>query len=92
MSSTITRSAWLKLYKELQSEAKKLPQYNYRVFAHRRIRDHFEKNRGVVDTGVLNTLFEKGKQSLSTIRRQAIIGHLYPHQQTIVESKVSPQH
>ncbi|KHJ76215.1 zinc finger, C3HC4 type, partial [Oesophagostomum dentatum] len=34
------------------------PQYNYRVFAQRRIRDHFEANRGVTDPVVQRELLK----------------------------------
>ncbi|GMR40203.1 hypothetical protein PMAYCL1PPCAC_10398, partial [Pristionchus mayeri] len=44
-----SRSVWVNLYKQLQREAAKLGQYNHRSFAHRRIRDYFEANKGVTD-------------------------------------------
>ncbi|KAK6056481.1 complex 1 protein [Cooperia oncophora] len=49
MTSPIARSVWVNLYKQLEREAAKFPQYNYREFAKRRIREHFEANRGVTD-------------------------------------------
>ncbi|KAK6028167.1 CDK-activating kinase assembly factor MAT1 [Ostertagia ostertagi] len=68
MTSPIARSVWINLYKQLEREASKFPQYNYREFAKRRIRDHFEANRGVTDP--------EGKENLEVIRRQVALIHI----------------
>uniref|UniRef100_A0A1I7XTN7 Complex1_LYR_dom domain-containing protein n=2 Tax=Heterorhabditis bacteriophora TaxID=37862 RepID=A0A1I7XTN7_HETBA len=73
MSGPISRGAWVKLYKQLQREANKFPQYNYRVFAQRRIRDHFEKNRSVVESEKQQQLYKKGQENLELLRRQLFL-------------------
>ncbi|CAL2034026.1 unnamed protein product [Caenorhabditis brenneri] len=88
MSSAITRSAWVNLYKQLQKEADKIPQYNYRSFFHRRIRDHFAANRSVSDPQQQKQLYEEGLKNLESLKRQAIFCRLYPHNKTIVEQKL----
>ncbi|KAK6737930.1 hypothetical protein RB195_020182 [Necator americanus] len=70
MTAPIGRSVWINLYKQLEREAAKFPQYNYRVFAQRRIRDHFEANRGVTDPAVQRELLKKAQDQLEVIRRQ----------------------
>ncbi|CAJ0955738.1 unnamed protein product, partial [Mesorhabditis belari] len=86
MSSAISRANWVTLYKNLQREAAKFPQYNYRAFFQRRIRDYFVKNRSVADPKQLEALYKEGQRNLEVIRRQATINSLYPHQKTAVEA------
>uniref|UniRef100_A0A9J2QA58 Complex 1 LYR protein domain-containing protein n=1 Tax=Ascaris lumbricoides TaxID=6252 RepID=A0A9J2QA58_ASCLU len=38
---SISKQAWIKIYKDLQRAATQFPQYYYREFFKRRIRDHF---------------------------------------------------
>ncbi|EFP12996.1 hypothetical protein CRE_06897 [Caenorhabditis remanei] len=88
MSSAITKSAWVNLYKQLQKEADKIPQYNYRAFYQRRIRDHFVANRSVSDVVQQKKLYEEGVQSLESLKRQVVFTRLYPHNKTVVEQKL----
>ncbi|CAD6195832.1 unnamed protein product [Caenorhabditis auriculariae] len=89
MTAAIPRGSWVNLYKQLQREAKKFPQYNYRVFAQRRVREYFEVNKSQTDTQKLETLYKEGLRNLESIKRQVAIGTLYPHQQTVVEQKLN---
>lgn len=88
MPTAIPRSAWVTLYKQLQREAAKFPQYNYRVFAQRRVRDHFEKNRQVTDPTALTALYQKGQENLDSLRRQVAVSGIFPHKKTVVEEQV----
>ncbi|PIC49122.1 hypothetical protein B9Z55_007830 [Caenorhabditis nigoni] len=88
MSSAITKSAWVQLYKQLQKEAEKIPQYNYRSFYHRRIRDHFVANRAVKDVEQQKKLFQEAQKELESLKRQVVFCSLYPHNKTIVEQKL----
>ncbi|ULU08492.1 hypothetical protein L5515_015691 [Caenorhabditis briggsae] len=88
MSSAITKSAWVQLYKQLQKEAEKIPQYNYRSFYHRRIRDHFVANRAVKDVEQQKKLFQEAQKELESLKRQVVFCKLYPHNKTIVEQKL----
>uniref|UniRef100_A0A915EEA2 Complex 1 LYR protein domain-containing protein n=1 Tax=Ditylenchus dipsaci TaxID=166011 RepID=A0A915EEA2_9BILA len=78
----VSRSNWIKLYKNLQRAA---CEYNYRHFAKRRIRDYFEKYRGLKDEVQLNTLYKEGIASVTTIQRQASISKLYPNRKLVIE-------
>ncbi|RCN29207.1 hypothetical protein ANCCAN_25039 [Ancylostoma caninum] len=60
MTAPVAKSVWVNLYKQLEREAAKFPQYNIRVFAQRRIREHFEANRGVTDPAVQKELLKVG--------------------------------
>ncbi|CAB3404137.1 unnamed protein product [Caenorhabditis bovis] len=87
-SAAIPRSSWVKLYKQLQQEANKIPQYNYRSFFNRRIRDHFEKNRTVSDLNKQHELYQEGLRNLEVLKRQSLVCQLYPHKKTVVEQKL----
>lgn len=65
-----------------------IPQYNYRSFFQRRIRDHFVANRAVCDVTEQKKLYEEGQKQLESLKRQAIFCKLYPHNKTIVEQKI----
>ncbi|CAJ0605173.1 unnamed protein product [Cylicocyclus nassatus] len=92
MTAPIAKSVWVNLYKNLEREAAKFPQYNYRVFFQRRIREHFEANRGVSDPVAQRKLLEKGQKELEVIRRQVVISQLYPHNRTVIEEKLDTSH
>ncbi|CAJ0564160.1 unnamed protein product, partial [Mesorhabditis spiculigera] len=83
--SAIPKSNWIAIYKQLQREATKFPQTNYRSFFHRRIRDHFAKNSSVTDPQQQAELYKEAERNLQVLRRQAVVYSLYPHQKTVVE-------
>ncbi|VDL71351.1 unnamed protein product [Nippostrongylus brasiliensis] len=89
MTSPVARSVWVNLYKQLEREAAKFPQYSYREFFKRRIRDHFEANRQVTDPVRQAELLKEGKEGLEALRRQVTISSLYPHKKTVVEQDVA---
>ena len=76
MTANLTKKDWLHIYAKLQRAAGQVflniyassylvsilqfPQYNYRQFAKRRIRDYFEANRTVSDPNKLNELHKVG--------------------------------
>ncbi|WKX97080.1 hypothetical protein Q1695_013043 [Nippostrongylus brasiliensis] len=72
MTSPVARSVWVNLYKQLEREAAKFPQYSYREFFKRRIRDHFEANRQVTDPVRQAELLKEGKEGLEALRRQRL--------------------
>ncbi|XP_065365881.1 protein bcn92 [Calliphora vicina] len=75
------------LYRQLLREAEKLPSYNFRMYAVRKIRDTFRANRTINDFEKIDQQIMYGKQSLEMIRRQAIIGHLYTAEKLVIEKK-----
>ncbi|CAI5442157.1 unnamed protein product [Caenorhabditis angaria] len=88
MSSVIAKSTWVAVYKQLQKEASKIPQYNYRVFFQRRIRDHFERNIQVTEVSKQHELYKEALRNLEVLKRQAVFCQLYPHKKTVVEEKL----
>ncbi len=51
----------------------------------RRTRDGFRENLRLTDPKAIAQLMEFGKRNLEVIRRQALIGRLYDHQDLVVE-------
>uniref|UniRef100_A0A914HSH1 Complex 1 LYR protein domain-containing protein n=1 Tax=Globodera rostochiensis TaxID=31243 RepID=A0A914HSH1_GLORO len=86
-SMSFARSDWLKLYKALQRAGSEFPQYNYRHFARRRIRDYFESYRKqTIGQEKLSDVFKEGQAALTTIRRQSQISSLYPVRPLVIEA------
>ncbi|PAV63668.1 hypothetical protein WR25_07787 [Diploscapter pachys] len=88
-SVAVSKQAVLRLYKDLQRAARQFPQLNYRAFAVRRVRDHFEKNRSLADQAQIAEQFEKGKKDLEAVRRQSAISLLLPHKKTVIEEQIA---
>ncbi|MCJ8728941.1 hypothetical protein PDJAM_G00010310 [Pangasius djambal] len=65
-----SRTQVLTLYRMLLRESKKIPSYNYRTYALRRVRDAFRENRNVEDPKVLEQLLSKACDNLAIIQRQ----------------------
>ncbi|CAI2347060.1 unnamed protein product [Caenorhabditis sp. 36 PRJEB53466] len=89
MTAAIPKSAWISIYKQLQKEADKIPQYNYRTFFQRRIRDHFVANRSVSAPDAQKKLYEEAVRNLEVLKRQTVFCSLYPHKKTVVEEKIA---
>ncbi|KAK9745979.1 Complex 1 protein (LYR family) [Popillia japonica] len=73
------------LYKALIREAKKLPAYNFRNYALRRIRDSFKENRIIKEPAQVAAAIQEGKKSLELIKRQVIIGQIYDTEKLVIE-------
>ncbi|OZC11301.1 hypothetical protein X798_01717 [Onchocerca flexuosa] len=83
---SIPRTGWIHLYKQLQRSASQFPQYNYREFFKRRIRDHFTaavKNNDISET----EFYEKCQELLQAIRRQSTLYQNYPISKLVIEEE-----
>ncbi|KAJ1435878.1 hypothetical protein B484DRAFT_264504 [Ochromonadaceae sp. CCMP2298] len=83
MSIRYGRSTVLHLYKQLLREAQKLPNYNFREHALRRIKFGFRKDSTLKDMAAM-AKFAWGLGQLDVIRRQVIIGEMYPGRTSVV--------
>lgn len=84
--ASIPKSAWVQLYKQLQRSAAKFPQYEYREFFKRRIRDHFAAAIANKDISK-EEFYNKEKELLAVIRRQVVINQLYPTPKLVIEDE-----
>ncbi|ALC49831.1 bcn92 [Drosophila busckii] len=82
-----TRRQTITLYRNLLREAEKLPAYNFRMYAVRKIRDTFRANQTINDFKEIDRQVASGKNNLELIRRQVIIGHLYTSEKLVIEQK-----
>lgn len=91
----------LQLYRELLSEAARFPQYNYRMYALRKIRDEFEAHKNIDTTlpasdpsspspspcSPLAKLLASGQKELERLRRMTTIAALYSHTPLVIEEE-----
>ncbi|XP_014101488.1 protein bcn92 [Bactrocera oleae] len=80
-----TRRQVITIYRLLLREAEKIPAYNFRMFAGRKIRDTFRENKSINDFAVIDQKLAEAKQNLELVRRQVIIGHLYSAEKLVIE-------
>ncbi|XP_049310080.1 protein bcn92 [Bactrocera dorsalis] len=80
-----TRRQVITIYRLLLREAEKIPAYNFRMYAGRKIRDTFRENKSINDFAVIDQKLAEAKQNLELIRRQVIIGHLYSAEKLVIE-------
>ncbi|XP_013186412.2 LYR motif-containing protein 4 [Amyelois transitella] len=76
----------LSLYKALMRESQKFPNYNFRSYALRRVRDAFKENQSVTDTKTITKQIEFAKDNLSMLKRQVIIGNMYKTEKLVIEN------
>ncbi|EDV91801.1 protein bcn92 [Drosophila grimshawi] len=82
-----TRRQAITLYRNLLRESEKLPSYNFRMYAARKIRDTFRANKVLKDFNEIDRQMASAKENLELIRRQVIIGHLYTTDKLVIEQK-----
>uniref|UniRef100_A0A1L8DAM0 Complex 1 LYR protein domain-containing protein n=1 Tax=Nyssomyia neivai TaxID=330878 RepID=A0A1L8DAM0_9DIPT len=75
----------LSLYKLLLRESQKFSSYNYREYARRRIKDGFRDSKGLTDKQTIENQLKYANDSLTIIRRQALIGDLYKTDKLVIE-------
>ncbi|XP_075988103.1 LYR motif-containing protein bcn92 [Anticarsia gemmatalis] len=86
MSSGPSRKKILTLYKCLVRESEKFPNYNFRSYAVRRVKDAFQKNKTLRDPKEIQKEFYAGTETLNMIRRQIIVGDLYRTEKLVIEN------
>jgi len=81
-----TRSKVLDLYRCLLRESSKFPTYNYRMYALRRIKHAFRRNKDINDAEKIIELYNYGAKNLEIIKRQVLVGQLYQSSPLVIES------
>jgi hypothetical protein len=75
-----SREASLRLYREMMREASRLPDFNFRSYFQRRIRDGFRSAPHLENTAEIEARFARARIDLAMLRRQATLGQLFdPH-------------
>ena len=65
-------------------------QYNFRHYAVRRVREDFRKNAGLTGPAAVEAI-RKGQADLELLRRQQVIGNLYPAALSVMEAPDAPE-
>ncbi|XP_023019436.1 LYR motif-containing protein bcn92 [Leptinotarsa decemlineata] len=80
-----TKTIILRLYKAMLKESQKIPAYNFRKYAIRRVRDGFRANKYLSNSDALRLKVEEAETNLEVIRRQVIVGQLYTAEKLVIE-------
>lgn len=75
------------LYKSLLREGKKFSNYNFRMYALRRVRDNFKENISESNPQKISEFVAFGKKNLETLKRQVIVENLYKMDSLVIEKK-----
>ncbi|XP_034243607.1 LYR motif-containing protein 4 [Thrips palmi] len=81
------RSEILTLYKSLLKEGRKFSNYNFRMYALRRVKDNFRENISETNPKKIEEFLSFGKQNLESLKRQVIVGNLYKMDDLVIEKK-----
>ncbi|XP_022654641.1 protein bcn92-like isoform X2 [Varroa jacobsoni] len=83
------RAKVLTLYRQLLRESAKWPNYSYRSYAQRKIRDSFRANRSLAPGPQLEQAVQQAQESLAIVQRQVIIGLLYKDNPVIIDPRAT---
>ncbi|XP_026736544.1 protein bcn92 [Trichoplusia ni] len=84
--SGVSKRQILSIYKFLIREAEKFPNYNFRAYAVRRVKDAFHDNKGITDPKQIKKQYDFAMENLTMIRRQIIVGDLYRTDKLVIEN------
>ena len=76
------------LFRTMLREAAQVDQYNFRNYAIRRVREDFRRNAALSGSEAATAL-QEGKDALEVLRRQRIVGQLYPAAQSVMDAEAS---
>eukprot|EP00567_Pseudictyota_dubia_P007292 CAMPEP_0197436114 /NCGR_PEP_ID=MMETSP1175-20131217/3591_1 /TAXON_ID=1003142 /ORGANISM="Triceratium dubium, Strain CCMP147" /LENGTH=80 /DNA_ID=CAMNT_0042965321 /DNA_START=15 /DNA_END=257 /DNA_ORIENTATION=+ len=75
----------LPLYRSLLREARRVSDYNFRNYAMRRVKVGFVANRDLQGEEA-STALSDGMEQLEMLRRQVVLGQLYPSGRSVMET------
>ena len=79
-----SRYASLSLFRQLMRNAVKFTDYNFRMYAQRRIRAGFVETRAITSKEEAAGQYRYGQTQLELVRRQALISSLYPETPSVL--------
>ncbi|XP_072937576.1 LYR motif-containing protein 4 homolog [Epargyreus clarus] len=86
MAANITKNQVLALYKSMLRESQKFPNYNFRAYALRRIKDAFKASKTLTDPKIIKKEFEFAQQNFALIKRQVVIGDMFRTDKLVIEN------
>mmetsp|Transcript_41274 Transcript_41274/g.58063 ORF Transcript_41274/g.58063 Transcript_41274/m.58063 type:complete len:82 (-) Transcript_41274:132-377(-) len=75
----------IQLFRSLLREAKKMDNYNFRAYSIRRVKTGFKMNKDLSGNEATSALAE-GHQQLEMLKRQAMLGQLYPSVKSVMQT------
>ncbi|XP_014272362.1 LYR motif-containing protein 4 [Halyomorpha halys] len=84
---SVSKAQVLKLYRDMMREAKKIPAYNFRTYALRRIKHGFNENKNVKLECIKNK-FNDGLLAYDSLKRQVIVSAIFKTDKIIVENQI----
>ncbi|KPI96451.1 PREDICTED: LYR motif-containing protein 4 [Papilio xuthus] len=87
MVSNISRPHILAIYKSLLRESQKFSNYNFRLYALRRVRDAFKEHKSLQDHKLIKKEYDFAKDNLEIIKRQVVIGEMYRTDKLVIENQ-----
>ncbi|KAL3790364.1 hypothetical protein HJC23_002750 [Cyclotella cryptica] len=81
----MSTNAPLSLFRSLLRQARNMDNYNFREYATRRVRVGFENNRNLAGDH-LDMALREGREQLDILKRQVVLGRLYPSAPSVMES------
>lgn len=73
------------LFRTLLREAKQMTDYNFRSFAVRRVKAGFKTNRNLQGREEAAAALKTGEEQLAVMKRQVVIGKMYPSARSVME-------
>ncbi|XP_047038462.1 LYR motif-containing protein 4B [Helicoverpa zea] len=86
MSSGVTKQQILSMYRVLLREADKFPNYNFRAYALRRVKNAFRDNKTLTDPKLIKKQYDFATENLAVIKRQVLVGDLYKTEKLVIEN------
>ncbi|CAB3980203.1 Hypothetical predicted protein [Paramuricea clavata] len=80
------RSEVLRLYRSLLRESINFNNYNYRLYAIRKVRDCFREHKNETDPERIKSFITKGQQNLESLKRQTLLNNIYGTSKLVIES------
>eukprot|EP00591_Stephanopyxis_turris_P012100 CAMPEP_0195529974 /NCGR_PEP_ID=MMETSP0794_2-20130614/32661_1 /TAXON_ID=515487 /ORGANISM="Stephanopyxis turris, Strain CCMP 815" /LENGTH=80 /DNA_ID=CAMNT_0040661365 /DNA_START=95 /DNA_END=337 /DNA_ORIENTATION=+ len=80
----MTSTSTLPLFRSLLRNAKQLNDYNFRVYAIRRVKTGFRANQNLQGNEA-DSAFRKGTEQLEVLKRQVTMGNMYPSARSVME-------
>ena len=84
----MSSSSSISLLRSLLRSSSKIPDYNIKSYAHRRILSAYRKNSSLTGEALAGEI-EKGRESLGLINRYGTINSLFPGGKNVMENVVS---
>lgn len=82
-----TRTHVIHLYRSMLRNAGRFSSYNFRDYAHRRVRDAFRANAAESDQAKIADLVRTAEYELKMLERQSLVNSMYSGDRLVIENE-----